>query len=470
MQTAPEDSNPGAAPAEESAGTQTDEPLAEEPLAEEPLAEEPGPSQDQATTTSSTEDPDQVQEQEEQPQEEAEAAVQEGEAAPQDEQAPVEQEGPAAAAHVSAAAAAKTADLGATATPLDQTVHAGKHLHHMRQRRKKQRISATNALDFVWAFGYSTGCPNTVHYLGTEKRDTIFYTSGHTGIIFDRSDNDQKVLQGHRNSITAACASPDKRWVATADAGDDCMIVVWDAESGTPTRTYFQDQGVGAGASALAFSHDGMFLISASTASPPEIAVWDWTSQSSERALVRTKLEADAVSGTIVSLHAHPDNPRHVVANSEASVVFLEWDFGSDTIRVIRPTIPPPARGSYTQSVYLPHADRAIVGTKDGHILVFEEGATKLRAGPMAFLKKIKVSSAAVSYVGLTPDFKFVVAGGLDGAVRFFDHNIRSVGWHNQLDLGPISSVSFSADSEHVATIPLHRLTPETFGEVVSEH
>jgi len=76
------------------------------------------------------------------------------------------------------------------------------------QRRRRQRTQANSPLEFVWAFGY--GCLETggVHYLGGGEggdESRIMYTSGHTGIVFNAADNDQVVLQGHRNSIVCSC-------------------------------------------------------------------------------------------------------------------------------------------------------------------------------------------------------------------------------------------------------------------------
>jgi hypothetical protein len=40
------------------------------------------------------------------------------------------------------------------------------------------------------------------------------------------------------NPITAVCVSKDKRWIATADSGEDSMIVVWDSSTATPVTYY----------------------------------------------------------------------------------------------------------------------------------------------------------------------------------------------------------------------------------------
>jgi hypothetical protein len=94
------------------------------------------------------------------------------------------------------------------------------------------------------------------------------------------------------------------------------------------------------GVSALTFTQDGMYLISAVADASTQIAVWDWTSQLSERPLVRTALPRASFAGLVTSLHAHPENPRQIVANSPSSIAFLEWDFGADMMRVVSPRIP----------------------------------------------------------------------------------------------------------------------------------
>ena len=59
----------------------------------------------------------------------------------------------------------------------------------------------------------------------------LFLASSHIGIVYDFENNEQKLLEGHRNSIGCSTVSTDKRWLVTADTGHDSTIIVWDLNS-----------------------------------------------------------------------------------------------------------------------------------------------------------------------------------------------------------------------------------------------
>ena len=101
-----------------------------------------------------------------------------------------------------------------------------------------------NALSLEWAFGFNKDIRGGVFNLSDDSRNAIFYVSAHSGVIYDYVNRKQRLLQGHCNPITCCCVSEDKRWIATADAGPDSMIVVWDSLSGTPIKTIFNPHPV----------------------------------------------------------------------------------------------------------------------------------------------------------------------------------------------------------------------------------
>ena len=114
-------------------------------------------------------------------------------------------------------------------------------------------------LSLKWAFGFNSASPGGVVNLSTKDSSAIFYASAHTGIIHDLDSGTQRVLQGHANAISAVAASRDRKWIATADAGDDdSLLVVWSVASGTPVKTIVNPHA--GGVAAMDISPDSKFL------------------------------------------------------------------------------------------------------------------------------------------------------------------------------------------------------------------
>ena len=68
------------------------------------------------------------------------------------------------------------------------------------------------------------------------------------------------MLQGHCNQITATACSDDKRWLVTADSGEDSMLVVWDSNyGGVPVRTFLNPHPNGI--ICMDFSTDNRYIV-----------------------------------------------------------------------------------------------------------------------------------------------------------------------------------------------------------------
>lgn len=86
--------------------------------------------------------------------------------------------------------------------------------------------------------------------------------------------------------------SNNKKWVVTADAGRDSMMVVWDTASGTPIKSIFNPHTNGV--LAVDMSPDALFIVtlSAPAASEPQtISLWEWTHPEREGALFTSVVE-----------------------------------------------------------------------------------------------------------------------------------------------------------------------------------
>lgn len=89
---------------------------------------------------------------------------------------------------------------------------------------------------------------------------------------------------------------------------------------------------------------------------------------------------------------------------------------------------------------------QAITGTVDGDAVVWDEQGVSAEVGTKATdrkaVKLMRVHSSAVSVLSTMGDF--IVSGGADGFVRFFDPMLRLVAWFEHIDAGEITSISFS--------------------------
>jgi WD40 repeat protein len=66
------------------------------------------------------------------------------------------------------------------------------------------------------------------------------------------------ILQGHCNLISCCAVSSDKRWIVTADTGEDPIMVVWDSMTGAPVKTFYTPHT--SGVKALDISDDGKYI------------------------------------------------------------------------------------------------------------------------------------------------------------------------------------------------------------------
>eukprot|EP00753_Platysulcus_tardus_P018249 PLAT6795.1.p2 GENE.PLAT6795.1~~PLAT6795.1.p2 ORF type:complete len:975 (+),score=426.58 PLAT6795.1:45-2927(+) len=305
-----------------------------------------------------------------------------------------------------------------------------------------------NALTLDWTFGFNRKLLNGVCSLSDDSRNAIFYTSAHTGVLYDYVHRRQRLLQGHCNTITAVCVSDDKRWVATADAGADSMIVVWDSLTGTPIKTIFQPHPNGV--SAMDLSPDAMFLVTLSAVDPDSddpqvISLWEWTV---ERDGPLYSAEITALDEQY-SVRFNRNDIREIVTNGAERVIF--WNWQEPKLKYYSPPITKrdfrQAVARFTQSVFLPLRQQAVTGTEDGDLVLWEPSAPEPgdagRPTDRRAVKIIRLSGrGAIRVLRLTRDY--LVTGSDGGIVRFYDHHFRIVAWFEDLDAGPISSLSFA--------------------------
>ena len=62
------------------------------------------------------------------------------------------------------------------------------------QYHQEEKESSFNALNLQWVMGFNKSIIQGVHNLTTEDRTEIFYSSAHTGVIYNYETKKQKLL------------------------------------------------------------------------------------------------------------------------------------------------------------------------------------------------------------------------------------------------------------------------------------
>ncbi|CBJ27265.1 flagellar associated protein [Ectocarpus siliculosus] len=362
---------------------------------------------------------------------------------------------------------------------------------------------ATNALTLNWSFGFNKDVVDGVHSLCSDGRQALFFVAAHTGVIYDYAKRTQDLLQGHCNCICAVAVSHNKKWVVTADAGQDSMLVVWDTASGIPIKSIFNPHPKGV--IAMDISPDALFIVTLSAPAPAEsendspqtISIWEWTHPEREEALFTSVIDEPDVQKVV---KFNSSDIRHIVTTGDRKTMFWGWEDGG-----LRGYIPRMSRhdfkkgnGVYTSCCFLPGTTQAITVTSIGEIVVWDEVQTTskgvngagnagepdgslesaqllLHRPKRQAVKVLKLCDGAITHVstvaGGSPAVDdecathaedgpgsgdvgvdsaagaamYVVTAGEDGAVRFYDLKFRLEAWFEDFTAGGVTSVSFAA-------------------------
>ena len=297
----------------------------------------------------------------------------------------------------------------------------------------------------------------------------IFYTSAHTGVIYDYVSKTQKLLQGHCNQITATACSDNKRWVVTADKGDDSMLVVWDSLSGTPVRT-FQNPHPG-GVETMDLSADNQYIVTLGADTPQTILLWDWTNEKEEGPICSMQFVYGDVYGKQFWVKFNPDDPYELCSNGKNRVVFYHWEPGNSKFTLYSPraeqkdfstnnSSDQKANSSLTKTVFLSGAgngaqesSQAVTGTTAGEIYVWDrtlivEGIGNNQEKRLIKVVQFNTLGGPQGYISintlLTVDNQYLVVGNSDGSIRFYDYQFKVKAWFEDLNLATVKSISFS--------------------------
>ncbi|OWZ09885.1 hypothetical protein PHMEG_00017341 [Phytophthora megakarya] len=344
------------------------------------------------------------------------------------------------------------------------------------QPQDEAAATGGNALKLAWTFGFQKDLINGVHSLSSGSRRAVFYVAAHTGVIYDYAHRQQRLLQGHCHPISCCVVSEDKRWVATADRGQESMLVVWDAQSGNPIKTIFRPHANGV--QAIDISPDALFLVTLSAADrdeegfnetgknkvtsrkrfDQELAVWEWAAPTGTAVSKPLYSSLVATEDMQHAVRFNTYDVRELVTTGRQRVIF--WSWAARTLLFYSPSLAQKdfrqLVGAFTQSIFVPDSAQALTGTEDGDLVLWDavqsDNDAETPAGNFPERKAVKIVRLAggaepqrkVALTVMVDMDGYLVLGSSDGAVRFYDFDFRLVAWFEDMNAGPVTSVSFA--------------------------
>ncbi|KAI4568781.1 hypothetical protein MJG53_014399 [Ovis ammon polii x Ovis aries] len=292
-----------------------------------------------------------------------------------------------------------------------------------------QTVLSETSLTMTWSFGWNSTLP--VYYIRENQR-VLLYASGHTGVIYNVLKNNQHHLQGHPNIISCLCISEDRRWVATADKGPDCLIIIWDSFTGIPVHTIFDSCPEDNGIRAMAITRDAKYLATISDAEIQKVCIWKWTLAAETPACT---LDLPKEYGFQNYLIFNPTNNKELVSNSKTQAIYYTWTFNKLV-------------GKFSQSVFHLNLTQILSATMEGKLVVWDIYRPPPSASSSMGFPHIKpcklVHLQKEGITVLTTVDSYIVTGDIRGNIKFYDHTLSIVNWYSHFKLSCIRSLSFS--------------------------
>ncbi|XP_016119496.1 WD repeat-containing protein 66-like, partial [Sinocyclocheilus grahami] len=219
--------------------------------------------------------------------------------------------------------------------------------------------------------------------------------------------------RGHCSPITCLCASEDRRWLVTADMGQESLVIIWDAYTGIPVRTLFDCHPEG-GVSAMALSKDSKYLVTVGAGAVQRVCIWNWTDESESP---ECQVDLSPKYGCQNQLLFNPFDNTQLVSNSSTQVLFYNWERGH--LEYSAPEI----------------TDKSV----SRHPVVRKA------------VKLVPLQKEAITVLTLIDSF--IVTGDVNGHIKFYDGNLKLINVYNEFSLDPIRSISFSKEKPSISDL-----------------
>nr|XP_060468195.1 cilia- and flagella-associated protein 251 isoform X4 [Panthera onca] len=277
--------------------------------------------------------------------------------------------------------------------------------------------------------------------------DSLVATS--EDILFQKDDRANVYPLGHPNVISCLCISEDRRWIATADKGPNCLIIIWDSFTGIPVHTIFDSCPEGNGIGAIAITRDAKYLATISDAEIQKVCIWRWTLAVETPACT---LDLPKEYGFQNYLIFNPTNNKELVSNSKTQAIYYLWCEERDILAHSAPHLTEKTFnklvGKLTQSVFHLNLTQILSATMEGKLVVWDIYRPPSSASASLDFPHIKpcklVHLQKEGITVLTTVDSYIVTGDIRGNIKFYDRTLSIVNWYSHFKLSSIRTLSFS--------------------------
>lgn len=218
-------------------------------------------------------------------------------------------------------------------------------------------------------FGLKPGVSGNICY---HDEQTIVYPVGANCILYNIDQKVQKFIPGSEKSegMTAITVSPNRRYVAIAEKGEKPTITIYDLHSLRKKKVLSSPDVPTGEYVSLAFSPDSKYLVA--QGGKPDWTLLYWTWEKSKVMATTKTSNPQNPNGDVYQVSFNPqDNTQLCVIGN---TIFRHFRYSEGNLKPFNFQKMEPQN-------YLCHAwvseERIVVGTDNGHLLLFEAGELK---------------------------------------------------------------------------------------------
>ncbi|KAI2664495.1 Cilia- and flagella-associated protein 251 [Labeo rohita] len=269
--------------------------------------------------------------------------------------------------------------------------------------------------------------------------DSNIYTATSPSVIPKETRTKTHPL-GHGSPITCLCASEDRRWLVTADMGQESLVIVWDAYTG---ECVFGTGQMKAKARNVKLISAQNMVARIKYFSIP-LTTHSWSATAALR-FSSTTGKGDIWNIQLLKL------PTRLAEESFIRLYFSSQPLALTSCKSVPIQTFNMVLGSLSQSIFHYNGEQAFTATSAGNIVLWDKQNESVFRQPVVrkAIKLVPLQKEAITVLTLTDSF--IVTGDVNGHIKFYDGNLKLINLYNEFNLDPIRSISFSKEKPSIS-------------------